>query len=220
MNLRHSQLQHTTDTTMSIPVNLTRRITAAATTRAPIANKFSTAAAAAAAAAASPPCLLANTIRNNPKINNALSYRTSPPPQAQPHHVTRQITRQSSSHTHPTPTPTPTPTPSHNNPNHDPETTATYEPPPPPPPPEYFHHDYYSPYKPKRQWPPDMAKLSPKHQFRLERKYRRRAALKFARPKWVKGTKLVQWGMICCEFWCFGSSFVVMALGSWLVADC
>ncbi|KAL4937936.1 hypothetical protein BDV06DRAFT_202025 [Aspergillus oleicola] len=55
---------------------------------------------------------------------------------------------------------------------------------------------YYSPYKPKRQWPPDMSKLSPKHQFRLERKYRRRAALKYARPKWVKATKLVQWGAI------------------------
>ncbi|KKA21699.1 hypothetical protein T310_4220 [Rasamsonia emersonii CBS 393.64] len=56
--------------------------------------------------------------------------------------------------------------------------------------------EYYSPYKPKRQWPPDMSKLSPKHQFRLERKYRRRAALKYARPKWVKATKLVQWGII------------------------
>ncbi|KAL1999888.1 hypothetical protein VTN02DRAFT_3857 [Thermoascus thermophilus] len=55
---------------------------------------------------------------------------------------------------------------------------------------------YYSPYRPKRQWPPDMSKLSPKHQFRLERKYRRRAALKYARPKWSKGTKLVQWGAI------------------------
>ncbi|KAL4788187.1 hypothetical protein BJX76DRAFT_199879 [Aspergillus varians] len=56
--------------------------------------------------------------------------------------------------------------------------------------------EYYSPYQPKRQWPPDMSKLSPKHQFRLERKYRRRAALKYARPKWVKATKLVQWGTI------------------------
>ncbi|EYE99808.1 uncharacterized protein EURHEDRAFT_407806 [Aspergillus ruber CBS 135680] len=55
---------------------------------------------------------------------------------------------------------------------------------------------HYSQYKPKRQWPPDMSKLSQKHQFRLERKYRRRAALKFARPKWTKGTKLVQWGVI------------------------
>lgn len=58
---------------------------------------------------------------------------------------------------------------------------------------------YYSPYKPKRQWPPDMSKLSPKHQLRLERKYRRRAALKYARPRWVKFTKLAQWGIIICE---------------------
>ncbi|PYI06423.1 hypothetical protein BO78DRAFT_343343, partial [Aspergillus sclerotiicarbonarius CBS 121057] len=64
-------------------------------------------------------------------------------------------------------------------------------------PPEYTNpNEYYSPYKPKRQWPPDMSKLSPKHQFRLERKYRRRAALKYARPKWTKATKLVQWGAI------------------------
>ncbi|KAI9373834.1 hypothetical protein BJX61DRAFT_541402 [Aspergillus egyptiacus] len=56
--------------------------------------------------------------------------------------------------------------------------------------------EYHSPYKPKRAWPPDMSKLSPKHQFRLERKYRRRAALKYARPKWTKATKLVQWGGI------------------------
>ncbi|KAE8373069.1 hypothetical protein BDV26DRAFT_272878 [Aspergillus bertholletiae] len=69
----------------------------------------------------------------------------------------------------------------------------------PPSPAEYPNGEpipYYSPYKPKRQWPPDMSKLSPKHQFRLERKYRRRAALKFARPKWTKATKLVQWGVI------------------------
>ncbi|KAJ5983743.1 hypothetical protein N7481_005842 [Penicillium waksmanii] len=55
---------------------------------------------------------------------------------------------------------------------------------------------YYSPHKPKRQWPPDMSKLSPKHQFRLERKYRRRAALKYARPKFIKTVTLVQWGVI------------------------
>ncbi|GFF26989.1 hypothetical protein IFM51744_00147 [Aspergillus udagawae] len=67
---------------------------------------------------------------------------------------------------------------------------------PPEPPLDGEPAPYYSPYKPKRQWPPDMSKLSPKHQFRLERKYRRRAALKFARPKWVKITKLLQWGVI------------------------
>ena len=57
---------------------------------------------------------------------------------------------------------------------------------------------YYSPHKPKRQWPPDMTQLSEKHQFRLERKYRRRAALKWERPRWKKGTKLVQYGLIGC----------------------
>ncbi|PLB35088.1 uncharacterized protein BDW47DRAFT_128414 [Aspergillus candidus] len=59
-----------------------------------------------------------------------------------------------------------------------------------------YASDKYAPYKPKRTWPPDMRRLSPKHQFRLERKYRRRAALKFARPQWMKITKLVQWGVI------------------------
>lgn len=45
-----------------------------------------------------------------------------------------------------------------------------------------------------------MSKLSPKHQFRLERKYRRRAALKYARPKFTKAVTLGQWVIIGCEF--------------------
>ncbi|OCK88704.1 uncharacterized protein K441DRAFT_307307 [Cenococcum geophilum 1.58] len=51
-----------------------------------------------------------------------------------------------------------------------------------------------NPYKAKRVWPPDFSKLSPKHQFRLERRYKRRAKLKWARPRWTKGVKLAQWG--------------------------
>ncbi|KAI2794963.1 hypothetical protein POX_a01564 [Penicillium oxalicum] len=35
-----------------------------------------------------------------------------------------------------------------------------------------------------------------KHQFRLERKYRRRAALKYARPKFIKTVTLAQWVVI------------------------
>ncbi|CAG8203944.1 unnamed protein product [Penicillium salamii] len=62
--------------------------------------------------------------------------------------------------------------------------------------PSTFEDVYYSPHQPKRQWPPDMSKLSPKHQFRLERKYRRRAALKYARPKLMKATKIGQWVVI------------------------
>ncbi|KAL3477152.1 hypothetical protein BJX99DRAFT_226784 [Aspergillus californicus] len=83
-----------------------------------------------------------------------------------------------------TPTTDPKPEPSQTKPEPEPE------------PEQQIEGEYYSPYKPKRQWPPDMSKLSPKHQFRLERKYRRRAALKYARPKWTKATKLVQGGAI------------------------
>ncbi|KAJ5871747.1 uncharacterized protein N7529_004100 [Penicillium soppii] len=62
--------------------------------------------------------------------------------------------------------------------------------------PPSFDDAYYSLYPPKRQWPPDMSKLSPKHQFRLERKYRRRAALKYARPKFIKAVTIAQWAVI------------------------
>ncbi|KAF4552745.1 Hypothetical protein D9617_9g025350 [Elsinoe fawcettii] len=53
-----------------------------------------------------------------------------------------------------------------------------------------------NPYKAKRTWPPDFEKLSQKHQFQLERRYRRRTKLKWARPQWTKFTKLAQWGTI------------------------
>jgi hypothetical protein len=55
-----------------------------------------------------------------------------------------------------------------------------------------------NPYKAKRIWPPDFSKLSLKHQFRLERRYKRRAKLKWARPRWTKGVKLAQWGSGIC----------------------
>ncbi|KAL2046894.1 hypothetical protein N7G274_000912 [Stereocaulon virgatum] len=51
-----------------------------------------------------------------------------------------------------------------------------------------------NPYKAQKQWPPDFTKLHAKHQFRFERKYRRRAKLKYARPRWVKAVKLTAWG--------------------------
>ena len=53
-----------------------------------------------------------------------------------------------------------------------------------------------NPYRAKRPWPPEFAQLSQKHQFRLERRYRRRTKLKWARPNWNKGVQLVQWGTI------------------------
>ncbi|KAF2090273.1 hypothetical protein K490DRAFT_35995 [Saccharata proteae CBS 121410] len=57
---------------------------------------------------------------------------------------------------------------------------------------------YNNPYRAKRLWPPDLSKLSPKHQFRLERKYKRRSALRYQRPGWIKGVKLVQYGTMIC----------------------
>lgn len=56
-----------------------------------------------------------------------------------------------------------------------------------------------NPYKAKKEWPPDFSKLSQKHQFRMERRYRRRAKLKWARPRWTKFVKLVTWGSMLCE---------------------
>ncbi|KFY21818.1 hypothetical protein V493_07088 [Pseudogymnoascus sp. VKM F-4281 (FW-2241)] len=47
-------------------------------------------------------------------------------------------------------------------------------------------------FKAKRLWPPDFEKLSTKHQFRLERRYRRRSKLKWARPRWTKAVKIAQ----------------------------
>ncbi|KAF2862507.1 hypothetical protein K470DRAFT_275234 [Piedraia hortae CBS 480.64] len=55
---------------------------------------------------------------------------------------------------------------------------------------------FSNPYNCKRSWPPDFEKLSQKHQFRLERRYRRRTKLKWARPTWVKALKLTQWGSV------------------------
>jgi hypothetical protein len=58
-----------------------------------------------------------------------------------------------------------------------------------------------NPYECKRTWPPDFTKLSHAHQFNLERRFRRRTKLKFARPGWTRGTKLLQWGLILGSVW-------------------
>lgn len=72
-----------------------------------------------------------------------------------------------------------------------------FRPAPASPPPAPFPHPLESnPYRAQRPWPPDFAQLSSKHQFRLERRYRRRTKLKWARPGWNKGVKLAQWGSI------------------------
>ena len=58
-----------------------------------------------------------------------------------------------------------------------------------------------NPYRAKRLWPPDFKTLSPKDQFKLERRYRRRSKLAWARPQWTKFTKIAQLGTISCEYW-------------------
>ena len=55
---------------------------------------------------------------------------------------------------------------------------------------------YNNPYRARKKWPPNFKILHPKHQFRYEKTYRRRMKLKYARPRWTKATKLVQWGLI------------------------
>lgn len=49
-------------------------------------------------------------------------------------------------------------------------------------------------YTAKRPWPPDFSLLSKQHQFRLEKRYRRRCKLKWARPQLQKVVMLAQWG--------------------------
>lgn len=56
-----------------------------------------------------------------------------------------------------------------------------------------------NPYKARRPWPPDFSTMDEKHQFRLEKRYRRRTQMAYLRPGWVKGVKIVQWTAIGSE---------------------
>ena len=82
---------------------------------------------------------------------------------------------------------------------------------------------YSNPYRAKRQWPPDFTKLTAKHQFRLERRYRRRAKLKWARPRWTKGVKFAQWGGCLCkkgpgtQIACANKQIVVLIYGVFIM---
>lgn len=53
-----------------------------------------------------------------------------------------------------------------------------------------------NPYRARKQWPPDFRSLDPKQQFHFEKTYRRRAALKWARPTWNKSIKILQHTLI------------------------
>ncbi|OLN87285.1 hypothetical protein CCHL11_03534 [Colletotrichum chlorophyti] len=51
---------------------------------------------------------------------------------------------------------------------------------------------FNNPYRTKKVWPPDFTNLSPQAQLRFEKKYKRRLALVYARPRWNKAVKLLQ----------------------------
>ncbi|KAK4948767.1 hypothetical protein LTR10_012772 [Elasticomyces elasticus] len=53
-----------------------------------------------------------------------------------------------------------------------------------------------NPYRARKKWPPDFNTLDPKQQFHFEKTYRRRAALKWARPAWNKSIKILQHTLI------------------------
>lgn len=62
-----------------------------------------------------------------------------------------------------------------------------------------------NPYRARKTWPPDFTTLHPKHQFHFEKTYRRRAKLKYARPRWIKGTKIAQFALtvLIVGYWIF-----------------
>lgn len=62
-----------------------------------------------------------------------------------------------------------------------------------------------NPYRARKKWPPDFTTLHPKHQFYYEKTYRRRLKLKYARPNWVKATKVFQYvlTLMVVGFWIF-----------------
>lgn len=51
-----------------------------------------------------------------------------------------------------------------------------------------------NPFRAKKTWPPNFDNLSTRHQFALERKFRRRSQLKWLRPTWNKVVTLSMWG--------------------------
>lgn len=59
---------------------------------------------------------------------------------------------------------------------------------------------FTNPYRAKKVWPPDFTGLSPQAQLRFEKKYKRRLALVYARPRWDKAIKLIQ--LVTVTGWC------------------
>ncbi|KAK5712684.1 hypothetical protein LTR15_011676 [Elasticomyces elasticus] len=67
-----------------------------------------------------------------------------------------------------------------------------------------------NPYTARHAWPPNFTLLSERHKFRLERRYRRRTQLKWARPQWKKFVTLAQWASI---LWVCGYGVLYLDMG-------
>ena len=67
-----------------------------------------------------------------------------------------------------------------------------------------------NPYKSRVTWPPDFTNLPRKHQFRFERKYRRRSQIKYFPAWYMRTTKILQVGGCLCTY--FGGVW-----GAWVV---
>ncbi|TDZ15075.1 hypothetical protein Cob_v011940 [Colletotrichum orbiculare MAFF 240422] len=75
---------------------------------------------------------------------------------------------------------------------------------------------FSNPYRTKKVWPPDFTNLSYQTQLRFEKKYKRRLALVYARPRWDKAIKLLQlvtvvgfigWVFLFSEFEFWGQQY-------------
>lgn len=95
---------------------------------------------------------------------------------------------------------------SHHHPRSRPSSTSSTSPPlsSSPPVPASFT-GATNPYTSRKSWPPDFSKLSTHDRFRYEKTFRRRSKLKWARPRWIKFTKILQWGLIWATvgYWVF-----------------
>ena len=50
-----------------------------------------------------------------------------------------------------------------------------------------------NPYRARTQWPPDFSTLPRTQQFNFEKRFRRRAKLKYQNENWIRGVKIIQW---------------------------
>lgn len=57
-----------------------------------------------------------------------------------------------------------------------------------------------NPYQARKVWPPNFSELSPQHQLRLEKKYKRRLILAHSAPRWQKAVKYAQFASLTGQY--------------------